>query len=185
MDRSVVCEHLLVFDLEATCDDQGRMPKGEMEIIEIGAVMVRRETLQPISEYQAFVRPIRHAKLTDFCKKLTSIQQRDVDSAARFPDVVVGWKRWLYGFPDVVASSWGDYDHHQLVQDCGLHGIPYPLPGRHVNLKVLFSAARGVTKKFGMAEAMKLADLPLLGVHHRGIDDARNIAQLLPFCLQQ
>jgi inhibitor of KinA sporulation pathway (predicted exonuclease) len=185
MDATVICEHLLVIDLEATCDDQGRVPKGEMEVIEIGAVMVRRETLQPISEYQAFVRPIRHPELTDFCTKLTSIQQRDVDSALPLPEVIRVLKRWLYGFSDVIASSWGDYDHHQLVQDCRLHGIAYPLPGRHVNLKVLFSAARGATKKFGMAEAMKLAGLPLLGVHHRGIDDARNIAKLLPFCLQQ
>jgi inhibitor of KinA sporulation pathway (predicted exonuclease) len=33
-------EHLAVVDLEATCDDGGQVPKWEMEIIEIGAVMV-------------------------------------------------------------------------------------------------------------------------------------------------
>ena len=32
-----------------------------------------------------------------------------------------------------------------------------------------------------MAQALKLAGLELDGTHHRGIDDARNIARLLPF----
>ncbi|GHT86553.1 hypothetical protein AGMMS49960_14700 [Betaproteobacteria bacterium] len=33
----------------------------------------------------------------------------------------------------------------------------------------------------GMVKALELAGLPLTGDHHRGIDDARNIAMLLPF----
>jgi inhibitor of KinA sporulation pathway (predicted exonuclease) len=32
-----------------------------------------------------------------------------------------------------------------------------------------------------MAGALKLCGLPLQGVHHRGIDDARNIARMLPW----
>ena len=36
-----------------------------------------------------------------------------------------------------------------------------------------------------MAKALQLVDLPLEGTHHRGIDDARNIAKLLPYMLEQ
>jgi 3'-5' exoribonuclease 1 len=34
-----------------------------------------------------------------------------------------------------------------------------------------------------MSEALKLAGIELLGTHHRGIDDARNIARLMPYIL--
>jgi inhibitor of KinA sporulation pathway (predicted exonuclease) len=34
-----------------------------------------------------------------------------------------------------------------------------------------------------MKEALKLAEIELEGTHHRGIDDARNIAKLLPYIL--
>jgi 3'-5' exoribonuclease 1 len=32
---------------------------------------------------------------------------------------------------------------------------------------------------------LELTSLPLEGTHHRGIDDARNIAKLLPYILGQ
>jgi inhibitor of KinA sporulation pathway (predicted exonuclease) len=34
-----------------------------------------------------------------------------------------------------------------------------------------------------MAQALRLAEIELQGTHHRGIDDARNIARLMPFIL--
>ncbi|MEN9576703.1 MAG: hypothetical protein RL514_4558 [Verrucomicrobiota bacterium] len=56
-----------------------------MEIIEIGAVAVRAEDGVPLAEFQSFVRPVRHPRLTPFCTQLTSIQQTDVDGAPRSP----------------------------------------------------------------------------------------------------
>jgi 3'-5' exoribonuclease 1 len=35
----------------------------------------------------------------------------------------------------------------------------------------------------GMARALNLANIELEGTHHRGIDDAKNIAKLLPYCI--
>ena len=59
-----------------------------MEIIEIGAVMVDRETLSIVDEFQTFIKPIRHPILTDFCKQLTSITQSQVDTAPTFPAAI-------------------------------------------------------------------------------------------------
>ena len=58
-----------------------------------------------------------------------------------------------------------------------------PFGGRHLNLKKQFSAALGEERLYGMDGALCRVGLPLLGTHHRGIDDARNIARLLPWCL--
>ncbi len=43
----------------------------------------------------------------------------------------------------------------------------------------LFSAAQGRRKRYGMAKALHLCGLPLVGAHHRALDDGKNIAQLL------
>lgn len=170
-------------DLEATCDDRGAVPKQEMEIIEIGAVLVEPREFAVLSEYQSFVRPQRHPRLTVFCRGLTTISQAEVDAAPLFPQVIAAFKAWMYEHGATVFCSWGEYDRKQMELDCALHRVPYPMPGRHLNVKALFSETRGMKKRLGMAEALQHAGLELTGTHHRGIDDARNIARLLPLAV--
>jgi inhibitor of KinA sporulation pathway (predicted exonuclease) len=180
--------YYLVVDLEATCDDAGAVPREQMEIIEIGAVLVDGHSLEAIEDWQSFVRPQRHPKLTPFCTELTSITQDQVDAAPHFPEVLEAFCTWWgtlvregYGTP--IFCSWGDYDRKQFKQDCMHHGLKYPLPAQHINVKREFSKALALKRKFGMAGALKQVGLPLVGTHHRGIDDARNIAKLLPWAL--
>lgn len=176
--------YLLVVDLEATCDDREakiqQVPKHEMETIEIGAVLVDNRTLETVGELGVFVRPVRHPVLTDFCKKLTSITQADVDAAPLFPEAVATVERFLDG-RRVLFCSWGDYDKNQLAQDAAFHRIAVPFAKRHLNVKKRFSAQLGEPKRFGMDGALARVGLALEGTHHRGIDDARNIARLLPW----
>lgn len=172
----------LVIDLEATCDDQGAVPKHEMEIIEIGAVLVDATTLAPVDEFQTFIKPVRHPTLTAFCTGLTTITQGDLDGAPRFPEAIDALREFI-GDRDALFGSWGDYDRNQFDQDARHHRVSLPFGGRHVNLKRAFSKALGESRRYGMAEALARVGLPLAGTHHRGIDDARNIARLLPWVL--
>ncbi len=150
-----------------------------METIEIGAVMVETASLKVIDEFQSFVKPIVHPILRDFCKDLTSIQQKDVANAEGFPTVFASFLEWASNYEDYMFCSWGDYDREQLEQDCTLHNIPFPL-STHLNLKTAFSNSRTTTKRYGLNQALTEVNLSLEGTHHRGIDDARNIARLLP-----
>lgn len=152
-----------------------------MEIIEIGAVMVDATDFHIEDEFQSFVRPVRHPVLTDFCTSLTSIAQQDVDAAPSFNRFVSAFKPWLDGYDDFAFCSWGDYDYRQLHQDCEFHGIPCPITATHLNVKRLFSERSATRKKIGLAEAIRKVGLDFTGTQHRGIDDARNIARLLPF----
>jgi inhibitor of KinA sporulation pathway (predicted exonuclease) len=172
----------LVIDLEATCDDQGAVPKHEMEIIEVGAVLVEARELSPVGEFQTFIKPVRHPTLTPFCTGLTTITQADVDGAPGFRDAMLALRRFV-GARQVTFGSWGDYDRKQFDQDAGYHHVALPFLARHVNLKKMFSDSLGEKKRFGMAQALERVGLPLVGTHHRGIDDARNIAGLLPWSL--
>lgn len=176
-------DFFLVLDLEATCCDAKRIQRHEMEIIEIGAVMVEAAGLEIKSEFQTFIKPIRNPILTEFCKSLTSISQEQVDRAPQYPDAIAAFKTWMSSYSNFIFGSWGDYDRNQLEQDSQFHNIPYPIASGHINLKKLFTTQQILPKRYGMNQALKLANLPLEGTHHRGIDDARNIAKLLPYCL--
>lgn len=175
--------HYLVVDLEATCADDGTVPKHEMEIIEIGAVMVAAHDLRVVDEFQTFVRPVRHPELTAFCTKLTSITQAQVDAAPGFRAAMKTFCTWVEGYPDVLFCSWGDYDREQFSQDCRHHDVRYPFGSGHLNIKQAFARHGRRRKAPGMAGALAHVGLELVGTHHRGIDDARNIARLLPWAL--
>ncbi len=174
--------HILVVDLEATCCDLKSIPRHQMETIEIGAVIVESETLAIVDEFQTFVKPNRHPILTDFCRQLTSITQAQVDTAPTFPDAINLWQPWLKQFDRTIFGSWGDYDRKQFQQDGKRHQIdlPYPISTNHINLKEQFSIAQKLNRRYSMAKALNLAGVELIGTHHRGIDDARNISKLLP-----
>jgi len=170
--------YYLVVDLEATCDDQGAVPRDEMEIIEIGAVLVDGVTLRSVAEFQTFVRPVAHPKLTPFCTALTTITQADVDAAPTFPSAAARLAAFGAG---ALWGSWGAYDRNQLDADARRHGIPSPLGPRHMNIKEVFARAAGDRRTMGNRRVLARVGLEPTGTHHRGIDDARNIARLLPY----
>ena len=151
-----------------------------MEIIEFGAVMSDAD-FRVIDEFQRFVKPVRHPVLTRFCTELTSIRQQDVDGAPTFPDCAAAFEAWLHRHSGFAFCSWGDYDRNQLQQDCDFHRIPNPVSAPHLNVKRLFSERQSLGRTYGLAGAIEKTGLGFSGTHHRGIDDARNIARLLPY----
>jgi len=197
MTTPAIPELLLVVDLEATCDEHHRIPRAEMEVIEIGAVLVEHDgvAFRAVDEFETFVQPRKHRRLTSFCTKLTSITQDDVDRAPRFREAIDLLAAWLDGRRPVLAS-WGAYDREQLAQDAAAHGVVLPLDvEQHLNLKQLFAERQGVNllakhvdartgdyRKLGVVGALRRVGYEFMGTHHRGIDDARNIVRLLPWC---
>jgi inhibitor of KinA sporulation pathway (predicted exonuclease) len=170
----------LVVDLEATCDDRGTIPRSESEIIEIGAVLVDGASLCAVDEFQTFVRPIAHPTLTPFCTQLTTITQADVDAAPLFPAAAERLAAFGAG---ALFCSWGAFDRNQLEADARRHSVPPPLGPRHLNVKEAFARAAGDRKTMGNRAVLRRVGIDATGTHHRGIDDARNIAMLLPFAL--
>ena len=173
---------ILVIDLEATCADGDGLAADDMEVIEIGAVWATAEG-EVLEEFQALVRPTLHPQLTEFCQALTGIEQAQVDGAEPFPVVAAQLASFAQRYPEAtIWGSWGKFDDKQIQRDCQRHGAPSPLPAlTHVNLKRQFAKTRRI-KEVGMARALQMVGLPLDGAHHRGLDDARNIAKLLQWC---
>jgi inhibitor of KinA sporulation pathway (predicted exonuclease) len=92
---------------------------------------------------------------------------------------------WAQSHEGALFASWGDYDRKQLICDCAVHGSRVPeWLLTHVNIKKDFARCVG-GRPCGMRKALDKANLPLDGTHHKGIDDARNIAKLLAYILDR
>jgi inhibitor of KinA sporulation pathway (predicted exonuclease) len=166
----------VIVDLEATCWEKGTSPS-RMEIVEIGAVLLPSSNGQPTQEFARFVRPVIEPVLSPFCTRLTTIRQQDVEDAEDFSQVFPAFLEWI-GTEPCRFGSWGAYDRNQFRADCERHHLPFPpLLEQHINLKQAFAAWKHI-KPCGMKAALAMLNLPLEGQHHRGIDDARNIARI-------
>lgn len=170
-------ENLLnVVDVEATCWNGERPPGAVNEIIEIGIAVVDLASAQRVRRHGIVVRPER-SEVSAFCTDLTGITQDEVDTGMSFAQACVvladefdsGARMW---------ASWGDYDRNQFTRQCAEAAVPYPFGSRHVNAKALFAVEYSLSRS-GMASALRKAGLPLEGRHHRGEDDAWNIAALV------
>jgi len=137
--------------------------------------------------FQSFVRPIVNPQLTPFCTSLTGITQADVDTAPLFPAAADALRAFVakHQQAESVWMSWGAYDRKQFERDSARHGVAAPIALPHQNAKRLFAKAQRIGKEVGMARACALAGLTLDGTHHRALDDALNIARLLPWVLGQ
>lgn len=165
----------IIFDLEATCwDEKGKF---QSEIIEIGALKIN-DNQEIVGEFNAFVKPILNPQLSDFCKGLCSIQQKDIDSAQIFPIVLEKFKEWIGINSDYLLCSWGFFDQKQLTADCNLHKLEKDWLEKHISIKHQHGILKKLKRPAGLSYALKMEDMQFEGTAHRGIDDARNIARI-------
>jgi len=163
----------IIVDLEATCWEQKGKPN---EIIEIGAVKINQNAKEE-SRFSTFVKPVLYPLLSDFCINLTTIKQKDVDSAPTFNNAIKQFMGWIEE-DSYVLCSWGFYDKNQFTKDCELHRMPVGWLKNHISLKHQHAYINPLSRPVGMETALKMDKLQLTGTHHRGIDDAVNISKI-------
>jgi inhibitor of KinA sporulation pathway (predicted exonuclease) len=169
----------LVIDVESTCWDT-RPPRGQIsEIIEIGLCTVDLNSLERHEKRSLMVKPMR-SEISEFCSDLTSITPHMVADAEPLAAALLVLTR-DYDSRHRLFASWGDYDRGQFQRNCADYGLEYPFGPTHLNVKNLFAVAYGHSRELGIDSAFEKLGLEMEGTHHRGVDDAWNIAQL--FCL--
>lgn len=174
---------LNVVDVESTCWE-GPPPPGQVsEIIEIGLCVIDTVTLERRERHRFLVRP-QHSTVSAFCTGLTGLTAQDVADGMTFQEACETLQR-QHRASSRSWASWGDYDRRQFEHQCRVQRIPYPFSSRHVNVKTTFAHAFDLNKKPGMHEALAHAGLPLEGRHHRGEDDAWNIAALVVLLMRR
>jgi inhibitor of KinA sporulation pathway (predicted exonuclease) len=170
-------DRVVVVDVEATCWD-GPAPAGMVsEIIEIGLCELDVSTGERSARRGIMVRPER-STVSAFCTGLTTITPEQAAAGVPFAEACATL-RAEHRSARRVWASWGEYDRRQFTRQCAATGVPYPFGTRHLNVKTLFSLVHGLDPEPGMVGALRHVGLELVGTHHRGIDDAWNIAGLL------
>jgi len=176
-------DQILVIDIESTCWEGPPPPGQENEIIEIGLCTLEVASGDRRDRESLLVRPER-SSVSAFCTRLTTLTQDQVDRGMGFAEAC-GVLTERYGSRQRTWASYGDYDRRQFERQCASRGLAYPLGPTHLNVKNLLALGLGLRREVGMAEALRLVDLPLEGTHHRGGDDAWNIAGILAVLLRR
>jgi inhibitor of KinA sporulation pathway (predicted exonuclease) len=176
-------DQILVIDVESTCW-QGYPPAGQIsEIIEVGLCPVDVKKPERLEKRSLLIRPVR-SKISEFCTKLTTLDDSHFQGAGTLADAV-GILKKEYRSPDRLWASWGDYDRRQFERVCRELTVPYPFGVGHLNIKTLFAVVHGDAGEMGLDEACAKIGLAMEGTHHRGHDDAWNIAGVLCYLLRK
>lgn len=169
----------VIFDIEASCEDKKINRYYNMETIEIGAV--KMDGINIIDEFQTFIKPEYVDKLTPFCTELTGITFEDLEDAPSFNEAIISFHEFIYGH---TIYSCGEFDRKFLSKEIAEKGTSQAhlmarnaIESSHINLKKHY---KNVTNKHmrGMVGMAKDLGVKLKGVHHRGLDDARNLASI-------
>ncbi len=173
---------IIVIDIEATCWN-GKVPPGQVnEIIEFGICELNTETGEITKNKGILVKPER-SEVSPFCTELTTITQDLLDKEGISFKEACMQIREDYNAKEFAWASYGAYDIKMIQNQCKIRGEEYPLSQEHINVKELFTEVKGLRRKVGMKGALHILDIPLEGTHHRGVDDAKNIAKVLHWCL--
>lgn len=170
---------VVIFDIEATCEDRAISEHYNMETIEIGAVKLIDN--KPIDEFQTFIEPEYTSKLTPFCIKLTGITMDDLQGQPKFNKAIIDFYNFI---KDCDIYSCGEFDRKFLTRELEDKGTKYEheliknaINATHRDMKRNYTRilSKKKTGMIGMAEEL---NIELTGLLHRGIDDARNLAKI-------
>lgn len=196
-------QYICVLDFEATCWE-GSINKEQMEIIEFPSVLLRVPIdpadgslaggpIEQVAEFAEYVRPTLVPQLTPFCTSLTGIEQTTVAAAREFAPVFRDHMTWLWEHTQGAPCFFATCGHWDLKTQ-----LPRELRRPHHGLRMskipsAYAAYINVKDEFeklyrckggGMTDMLAFLHLPLVGRHHSGIDDTRNIAAILVRVLQ-
>lgn len=175
MPRKLI-DRVLVIDVEATCYAQKPPPGEDNEIIEVGWCMVRLSDF--IKHRGTMIVKPTISKVSEFCTNLTTLTQAQVDQGISFADACMRVRDM--GSRNIPWASYGDYDRKMFMRQCEREHVEYPFGPRHINIKTLAMLGLGLNKERGTEEMLKRLGIgEFEGTHHRGGDDAHNVAKIL------
>lgn len=172
--------NLLVVDLEATCWQTDSERKNQAnEIIEIGYAVLDLKELKILENKAIMVVPTT-SKISPFCTQLTTLKAEDVTleaGALPYGKALQSIKAVMDKYDVFSWASYGDYDRTMFVRQCNRECFINPMPRKHMNISHLVEQING-GQRIGMDKALRLFTIPMIGTHHRGVDDAMNIARI-------
>jgi inhibitor of KinA sporulation pathway (predicted exonuclease) len=175
MAKNLDC--VLVIDVESTCWE-GAPPAGQVsEIIEVGLSVLEVKSNEIIEQKGFLIKPTA-SEISPFCTQLTTITSEMIENEGIDLEEMVKILKTDYQSRIRLWVSWGDYDRNQFLRNCEFRKLAYPFGTSHLNLKTFFAIKNRLSHEVGMEKALEMLGLNLAGTHHRGVDDAYNIAKI-------
>lgn len=163
-------ERTLFIDFEFTMPDRNSRRRGfYQEIIEAGAVLV--ENGKVVEQFSSYVRPMRFPILTERCRSFLNISQEQVNSGISFHDLAEKLKS-MGGSKNCQIVTWGNMDMKVLLHNCQQASVPFPLPGKQIDLSMEYKRFFGDQNQTGLWKAVQEYGREGTGKHHRALDDA-------------
>lgn len=175
MARSL--DAILVIDVESTFREESPPLGQSSEFIEVGLCSINLKTLPRTEKRSILVRPVK-SKLSEFCTELTTLTPemfRDASSLTHAANTL----RKEFDSKNRLWANWGDYDRKQFERACYEQDVNSPIGSIHLSVKSLFAAAVGTAHELALDRACRRPGIKMEGTHHRGDDDAWNIAGIL------
>eukprot|EP00929_Paragymnodinium_shiwhaense_P115505 TRINITY_DN84438_c0_g1_i1.p1 TRINITY_DN84438_c0_g1~~TRINITY_DN84438_c0_g1_i1.p1 ORF type:complete len:273 (+),score=30.66 TRINITY_DN84438_c0_g1_i1:111-929(+) len=191
-DSKLRFDYYAIVDFECTCDNRAARGSFKHEIIEFPVVFLNSHTLEVDFEFHRYVRPTEQPRLSQFCNRLTGIDQRTVDVADTLDTVLCEFHDFLLEHqfvccradrgpdnPLFVICTDGPSDLKSFLQpECKRKKVQLQSYwSRFIDVRRCFnaSAAKPIS---GLVNILASLGLSFEGREHSGIDDARNIARI-------
>jgi len=184
LGRDIKClkmNNFLLVDFEFTTYTRpvGRPGGFFSEVIEVGAVLLDRQTLQVTGTLQNFVVPKFFPKQAkdslDFCM----ITPKDMQKAIAFPEMVSKLAK-LYKCGETLFVTWGDKDYEVLDTACQRYKVENPIVFEDcLDLAAAYRAMKGDDYTTGLKAAVEEQGVDAMGLWHTALDDANNTGKLL------
>jgi len=147
-----------------------------IEVIEIGAVKLNSEYVK-IDTFSSVIKPIYFPRLNKFIKKLTGIQQEEIDESEGFPFIFDWFRQWCGH--DFIFVTWGKEDIKYLKQDAQYHDINYNWIGdSYIDLAEHIKSKYSLNGDIGLRKSVEVIGLAWEGEQHRALPDALNTARI-------
>ncbi|CAD8057672.1 unnamed protein product [Paramecium primaurelia] len=181
-------DNIIILDFEATCIREADK-KYLQEIIEFPAQVYNIQERKVIKEFSKYIKPIENPILSEFCTELTGITQQQVDEGIPLDQAINEFMQFIQGLQKCCILTCGDYDLNLLKKEGARKGIPIQKELQYyINIKKVFPKSLRNPKHYKdpcMVEMLKLCGLDLLGRHHSGIDDVKNITRIVHYLINE
>ncbi|MBM7587508.1 DNA polymerase-3 subunit epsilon [Bacillus pakistanensis] len=159
---------VVVFDLETT----GFFPEQGDEILSIGAIKVKGETVQPNETFYSLVRCDR--ALPPEIRELTGIREEDVAKAPEVSEVLVEFYKFVKG--DVLVAHHADHEKN-FLQHSNWKLFRSPLKHRIIDTSFLFKIAEANINLVRLEDYCEHCGISVQDRHH-ALGDAKMAARL-------
>ena len=174
----------MILDFEATCCSPVD-PTFPHEIIEFPLLVIDLDSKSAVAEFHEFVKPVVKPDLTPFCRDLTGITPEKLVDCDTFPKVFQRAQQFLTRHQLESSNSClvtcGDWDLAKMMPKqlalSKLLLLENSYFRQWINIKRVFQSHYSINPQdlLGMLSHLHI---PLIGRHHSGLDDSRNIGSI-------